>query len=141
LYPGEQQELKQESEQGSLHGAPIKVYVDYRRAPALLEIRIHRKSGTEVRYGDLRIKVLDEKGERIPLWKGWATSDWMTSGFVPGVYASSPVKPDETVLTAVYLLQVAGGQHAAAVDLEWSGEKEEFPVFASNHGFGYRLDE
>ena len=141
-YPGEPQELKQESEQRSLHGAPIKIYLDYRKAPALLEIRIHQKhDAPEVRYGELTVKVLDEKGGTIPMWKGWATSDWTTSEFVQGVYTKSSADSFGTVRTALYLLQVEGGRHAASVDLEWSGEKAKFPVFASNHGFGYALDE
>jgi hypothetical protein len=141
-YPGVSQELKQESEQRSLHGAPIKIYLDYRHAPALVEVRIHQQPGApEVRYDELTVKVLDEKGGTIPMWKGWATSDWLLSDMVPGIHVNSGVNPSEPILDAIYYLQVTGARRAASVELEWSGEREKFPLFASNHGFGYRLGE
>jgi hypothetical protein len=140
-YPGEPQRLKQESDRRSLHGEPIKIYLDYRKAPAMLEIRIHQKhDAPDVRYGELTVKVFDEKGETIPFWNGSATSDWAMNDWGPGMH-SAPVDSVGTVLWAVYYLQVAGGRHAASVDLEWSGAKEKFPVYASNHGFGYATDD
>lgn len=132
-YAGEAQELKQEAAPKSMHGESVKVYLDYWKAPALMQIDIHRKNdATRILYRDLHVTVVDERGQPIPVQ--------VPPEFKNGELGGYRINSFGWTQQADFYLPVPRGHQVSSVRIEWAGETSDFPVYPSHHLLGYAMD-